>query len=57
MQIDTIFQIIAPLGLLDFHQQLKKSITFLGITQDIPKRVKMVFHRAEANIAVKQVIH
>jgi hypothetical protein len=48
MQIDTIFQIQALLGLPDFYQQANKSITLLGITQDIPKRVKMLFHIVEA---------
>jgi hypothetical protein len=33
-------QTAALLGLPDFHQQANKSITLLGITQDIPNRVK-----------------
>jgi hypothetical protein len=37
MQIDTISQIAALLGLPDFHQQANKLITLLGITQNIPK--------------------
>jgi hypothetical protein len=48
IQIGTIFQIAALLGLPDFHQQANKSITLLDITHDIPKRVKMLFHRMEA---------
>jgi hypothetical protein len=48
MQIGNIFQIAALLSLPDFHQHTNKSITLLGITQDIPKRVKMLFHREEA---------
>jgi hypothetical protein len=48
MQIGTIFQIAALLGLPKFHKQVNKSITLLGITQDIPNRVKRVFHREEA---------
>jgi hypothetical protein len=48
MHIGTIFQITALLGLPEFHQQANKSITLLGITQDIPNQVKRVFHKAEA---------
>jgi len=48
MQIGTIFQTAALLGLPDFHQQANKSITLLGITQDIPNRVKTWVHRVEA---------
>jgi hypothetical protein len=48
MQIRTIFQIAALLGLPNFYQQTNKSKTLLGMTQDIPNRVKRVFHRAEA---------
>jgi hypothetical protein len=40
MQIGTIFQIAALLGLLEFHQQANKSITLLGIAEDILNRVK-----------------
>lgn len=47
MQIGTIFQTVALLGLPDFHQQANKSITLLGITQDIPNRVKTWIHRVE----------
>jgi len=48
MQVGTIFQTAALLGLPDFHQQANKSITLLGITQDIPNRVKTWVHRVEA---------
>jgi hypothetical protein len=48
IEIGPIVQIAALLGLPDFHQQANKSITLLGITQYIPKRVKMLFHKAEA---------
>jgi len=34
------------LGLSDVHQQANKSRTFLGITQDKPKRVNIALHRA-----------
>jgi hypothetical protein len=47
MQIGTIFQ-IATLSLSEFRQQANKSITLLGITQDILNRVKREFHGAEA---------
>jgi len=36
------------LGLLEDRQQASKSITCLGITQDIPKRLKSELHKAEA---------
>jgi hypothetical protein len=52
MHIGTIFQITALLGLTTFHQQANKSITLLGITQDIPNQAKRVFHRAEATSCV-----
>jgi len=48
IQIGIIFQIAALLGLPDFHQYANKSITLLGIIQGIPKRVKVLFHIAEA---------
>jgi hypothetical protein len=48
MQIGTIVQTAALLGLPNFHQQANKSITLLGITQDIPNRVKTWIHRVEA---------
>jgi hypothetical protein len=48
IQISIIFQIAALLGLPDFHQYANKSITLLGIIQGIPKRVKVLFHIAEA---------
>jgi len=48
MHIGTIFQIATLLGLPEFHQHANKSITLLGITQNIPKRVKREFHKAEA---------
>jgi hypothetical protein len=48
IEIGPIVQIAALLDLPDFHQQANKSITLLGITQYIPKRVKMLFHKAEA---------
>jgi hypothetical protein len=37
MQASTIFEITALLGLPEARQQANKSITLLGITQDIPK--------------------
>jgi len=40
MQIGTIFQIATLIGLPDFHQQANKSITLLGISQDMPKLLK-----------------
>jgi hypothetical protein len=46
-QIATIFQITALLSLLHVHQQANKSITFLSITQDIPKQVKRAIYKAE----------
>jgi hypothetical protein len=48
MQIGTIFQIVALRGLPDFHQPAIRSITLLGITQEIPNRENMLFHRADA---------
>jgi hypothetical protein len=48
MYIGTIFQITTLIGLPDFHQQENKSITLLGITHDVPKQVKMLFHKTEA---------
>jgi hypothetical protein len=48
MQIGTIFKIAKLLGLQEFHQLANKSITLLGITQDIPNQVKRAFHWAEA---------
>jgi hypothetical protein len=47
-QIGTIFHVVALLDLPDFHQQATRSSTLLGMTQEIPKREKMLFHRAEA---------
>jgi hypothetical protein len=46
MQIGTIFQIAALLGLPDFHQQANKSKSLLGITQDLPKQLKILAHKA-----------
>jgi hypothetical protein len=54
MQIGTIFQIAALFGLSDFHQQANKSITLLGITQDIPKRLKILVHKSISHITVKK---
>jgi hypothetical protein len=48
MQIGTIFQITALLGLPNFHQQANKSITLLSITKDIPNRVNILLYIAEA---------
>jgi len=48
MQIGTIFHVVAVLDLPDFHQQATRSSTLLGKTQELPKREKMLFHRAEA---------
>jgi len=46
--IGTIFQVVALLDLPNFHQQATRSSTLLGMTQEIPKREKMLFHIAEA---------
>jgi hypothetical protein len=48
MQIGTIFQIATLISLPDFHQQANKLVNLLDITQDIPKRIKMLFHITEA---------
>jgi hypothetical protein len=48
IQIGVIFQTAALIYLPDDHQHASKSITRLGITQDIPKRLKREFHKIEA---------
>jgi hypothetical protein len=48
MQVGTIFHTAALLGLPENHQHANKSITRLGITQDIPKRLKRTLYKAEA---------
>jgi hypothetical protein len=55
MQIDTIFHVVEVLDLLDFHQQATRSSTLLGMTQEIPKREKMLFHRAEATSQCRRI--
>jgi hypothetical protein len=45
--IGTIFHDVVLLDLPDFHQQGTRSSKLLGMTQEIPKREKMLFHRAE----------
>jgi hypothetical protein len=46
--VGTIFHNIAHIGLPKDHQQLYKSPTRLGITQDIPKQLKKALKMAEA---------
>jgi hypothetical protein len=55
MQVGTIFHVVALLDLPDFHQQATRSSTLLGMTQEIPKREKMLFHRAEATSQCKRI--
>jgi hypothetical protein len=54
MHIGTIFHVVALLDLPDFHQQATRSSTLLGMTQEIPKQEKMLFHRAEATSQVEE---
>jgi hypothetical protein len=53
--IGTIFHDVALLDLPDFHQQETRSGTLLGMTQEIPKREKMLFHRAEATSQCRRI--
>jgi hypothetical protein len=46
-QEGTIFHTTALRERPPVHQQANKSITRRGITQDNPKRLKMVFHKAQ----------
>jgi hypothetical protein len=46
--VGTIFYNVAHIGLPKDHQQLYKSPTHLGITQDIPKQLKITLKMAEA---------
>jgi hypothetical protein len=55
MNIGTIFHVVALLELPDFHQQARRSSTLLGMTQEIPKREKMLFHRAEATSQCRSI--
>lgn len=55
MHIGTIFHVVALLELPDFHRQARRSSTFLGMTQEIPKREKMLFHRAEATSQCRSI--
>jgi hypothetical protein len=54
MHIGTIFHVVALLDLPDFHQQATRSSTLLGMTQEIPKREKMLFHKADATSQCKR---
>jgi hypothetical protein len=47
--------VVALLDLLDFHQQATRSSTLLGMTQEIPKREKMLFYRAEATSQCRRI--
>jgi len=47
-QVGTIFHNAALLGLPADHQHANKSITRLGITQNIPKWLKRILHKAKA---------
>jgi hypothetical protein len=53
--ICTIFHVVALLDLPDFHQQATRSSTLLGMTQKIPKREKMLFHKAEATSQCRRI--
>jgi len=55
MQVGTIFHVVALLDLPDFHQQATRSSTLLGMTQEIPKREKILFHRVEAISQCKRI--
>jgi hypothetical protein len=55
MQIDTIFHVVVLLDLPDFHQQATRSSTLLGMTQEILKREKMLFHRVEATSQCRRI--
>jgi hypothetical protein len=46
--VDTIFHTAPLLGLPEDHQQSYKLITRLGITQDVPKRLKRMLKITEA---------
>jgi hypothetical protein len=46
-KVGTIFHTAALLGLPADHQHANKSITRLGITQDIPKWLKRTLHKAK----------
>jgi hypothetical protein len=55
MQIGTIFHVVVLLDLPNFHQQATRSSTLLGMTQEIPKREKMLFHRADATSQCRRI--